>query len=63
MDFDYRYFSNVAGNEHIKLRLNNSSSVFEYETCLSRKIKRNILEENPVDSRFFEFLIIKTKIR
>lgn len=63
MDFDYSYFSNVTGNEQVKLRLNNCSSVFEYETSVSRKIKKNIHEENAVDARFFEFLVIKTKIR
>ena len=63
MDFDFRYFSNVAHNNHVKLKLLNSSAVFEYETRVSRKVKRSLHPESKADSDFFEFLIVKTKMR
>ena len=62
-DFDYKYLSNTPNRENIKYCLQNKSNIFEYEHCVTKKIKKNINPENSSDEEFYRFLIIKVKLR
>lgn len=63
LDFDLDYFSNIPDKELIKFCFQNRSNIFDYEYQISDKVKKNISAENKKDHEFFQFLVIKVKMR
>ena len=51
------------GKEKIEVKLQYSSSIFEYEYKITDKQKRNINKECASDYQFFKALIIKLRIK